>query len=328
MPKENKSKISILNYNHPVEAVFLRMLAWEYFQNKNGFRAKDITSDLLQFVRNELGLKKNKKEGSGGAQDFLNKLRKRKLIKNLDKDANGIPIKSNIIIPSEENWNAESTWRLLYTPLHGATRKLSHLPIFIKDSEHKSDDHYAFKMSLKNPAMDTIQVFVGKDKPVDNGCKIMKRRGLYILGMDKQIYIGKTTEFGVRAQSHMSNKNVKWWIFFSPENISLSKDAIDAAEALMISYWNEIAILYNTSRGSDQRPDFIYLQQAILFVQECSAICIWLARECKTKENTLDKELAKYLKEDLFRFKKRSITDLYLKVETQVEENILKEKLT
>jgi len=48
---------------------------------------------------------------------------------------------------------------------------------------------------------------------------------------------------------------------------------------LLISFWNEIGVVENQTRGSDQKPAFVYLQQGILLVEAASAVLLWLIRE-------------------------------------------------
>jgi len=287
-----------LSYSDPLVGVFLRTLAWEVFNNKGKFRSKDITTNLLQIVRSELGLKPLR---GGAPQEFINGLIKDEHIENIDEQKNKVP--------ADRLWNSDSSWRLLYCPMHGATRKLSELPV-INPPKIITEEYLAFNISLRNPIYDNIRVFIGNVKPTTG--KIIKRRGIYILGLkNESFYIGQTTEFGIRAHSHFNTKEVKWWIFFSPEKIDISKDSLDAAESLLITYWNEISNIHNRNRGSDQKPDFIFLQQGIIFAQSCSAIFIWLAREFKNKELFTDERISekfnKYFEsvKELIVFKKR-----------------------
>ena len=294
MSGKRKNNLGILEFDDPLDAVFLRIMAWEIYIAKKNFRAKDITGELLQFVRQELGLPLT----TGGApQQFINDLRTANLIETNDHEI--FPTNANI-------WEAE--WRLLYCPSHGATRHLSQMPIVSIDNKQQKG-HVSFLITLRDSALSSIKVFIGTDRPTGLNSPIMKSRGIYVLGLENngsenEIYIGKTTEFGVRSHDHFKSKNIKWWIFFSPEEISLSKDALDAAESLMISYWSEISYVRNKNRGSDQKPELIYLQQANLFVKSCSAIYIWLARSIGSG---LGDEISKYFDKDteIIHFKKR-----------------------
>lgn len=305
-----------LSYPDPLVGVFLRVLAWEVFTNHEKYRSKEITTHLLKMVRSELGLKPLK---GGASQEFINKLLKSGELKNMEDNY--------FKIPSDELWNSSSSWRLLNCPMHGATRKLSDLPV-VRSLKISNVDYSVFNIALRNPAFDTIKIFVGKDKP--NKGKILKKRGLYILGLeDGSLYIGQSTEFGTRSSSHFSSKKIKWWFFFSPTKINISKDTLDAAESLMISYWNEICYIHNHNRGSDQKPDFISLQQGILFAQSCSAIFIWFAREIKNN-TTLQNEIFQKLLNDYFEsdkelilFKKRKYfdSDTYLDPEKPYNSN-------
>jgi hypothetical protein len=95
-----------------------------------------------------------------------------------------------------------------------------------------------------------------------------------------KLYIGQSEEFATRWTGH-SSKNIKWWIFIAPKDQqeSFTRDSLDAAEALLISFWNETCFLANYQRGKDKKPSPIYLQQAILFVEAASAALLWLVRE-------------------------------------------------
>ena len=116
------------------------------------FRAKDITGELLQFVRQELGLPLT----TGGApQQFINDLRTANLIETNDHEI--FPTNANI-------WEAE--WRLLYCPSHGATRHLSQMPIVSIDNKQQKG-HVSFLITLRDSALSSIKVFIGTDRPME-----------------------------------------------------------------------------------------------------------------------------------------------------------------
>lgn len=103
-----------------------------------------------------------------------------------------------------------------------------------------------------------------------------------------KLYVGKTDEFDVRLVQHWNKRNnqtsgVNWWVFVSPEQSAqtFTLDALAAAESLLISFWNEISSVDNKTRGSDQKPAFMYLQQGILLVEAASAVLLWLVRNSK-----------------------------------------------
>ena len=74
-------------------------------------------------------------------------------------------------------------------------------------------------------------------------------------------YIGKSDEFDVRWSQHtklLKNKSkpVKWWAFIEPVGMegAFTLDALNAAESLLISFWNEICDTTNKKRGHDKLP--------------------------------------------------------------------------
>lgn len=62
---------------------------------------------------------------------------------------------------------------------------------------------------------------------------------------------------------------------------TVTLDTLAAAEALLISFWNEVAEVKNGNRGTDREPMFMHLQEAIMLVEGASAALLWLMREQK-----------------------------------------------
>ena len=108
-------------------------------------------------------------------------------------------------------------------------------------------------------------------------------RGVYFLRLAESLYIGQSSEFGTRL-GHHGKKEASWWCFIALEesnNHVFTLDALLAAESLLISFWNEISEVGNKTRGSDQKPASVHLQQAILFTEAASASLLWLIRDCE-----------------------------------------------
>jgi len=255
-----------LSYHNPVTAVFLRILAWELYVAKRELKVQDVVTDQIQTARKELGL--SPLEG-GAAQDFIQKLR-------LGSQPFLTP-KYTPPAPAEPDWPTE--WRLLYLPSHGLVRQLSGKPVVTLLPA--SETHKEFQIALRHPALPTLQVFMGANVP--RGYVFGNRRGVYFLWLANSLYIGKSDEFDVRLSQHSKLKNLKRWVFVSPDasGQTFTQDALGAAESLLISFWNEVADVDNQRRGSDKKPAFAYLQEAVLLVEAASAALLWLTRENK-----------------------------------------------
>ena len=263
-----------LSYGSPLEAVFLRTLAWELYVAKENLTVDNVTKEQVQAARNELGLAPLN-NGGGAADDFLKVLRRRS---PPVLSPGGTPPS-----PLEPQWSKE--WRLLYLPPHNLVRQLSDKPILAPPSKATPPPtHHEFTVTLRDPALPTLHVFVGTQFPPSK--PFGTHRGLYFLRTAKNLYLGKTDEFDVRLFHHMNsrlkrNDAVLWWVFVSPEQSgqTFTLDALAAAESLLISFWNETSCIENKTRGGDQKPAFSYLQQGILLVEAASAVLLWLMRD-------------------------------------------------
>lgn len=260
--------IKNLSYQSPHVAVFLRQLAWEEYVAGKIIAVKDAVEDYAQEARTELGLKKyGVRDKSGGADDFLQK--------RYDTD---ICRENGKLILCDKRWEKE--WRLLYLPTHGLIRHLSIDPI-VKDKSLAASTIMQLQLSLRNPAIPNLEIFIGQATAVAKACA--KTRGVYFLGANAGMYIGKTDEFETRERFHGAKKS-KWAVFISLAEYAdfYTLDSLAASEGLLISFWNEIAKVMNDNRGNDRRPALPYLQQAILFIEGASAALLWLAREYPT----------------------------------------------
>lgn len=215
------------------------------------------------------------KNSGGAADDFIQRLRKPP--KPTLSPANTPPR------PIEQGWSAE--WRLLYLPPHNLVRQLSDKPVLNpRFSAAVPPTHYEFTVTLRDPALPKLNVFVGAQFPSSK--TFGTHRGLYFLRTARNLYLGKTDEFDVRLFQHMNNRlkrsdPVLWWVFVSAEQSgqTFTLDALAAAESLLISFWNQTSYVENQTRGGDQKPAFSYLQQGILLVEVTSAVLLWLMRD-------------------------------------------------
>lgn len=263
--------LSSLSYSSPLEAVFLRTLAWEIYVANEKLTVQHVTKGEVQAARKELGLPPTR---GGAADDFIKKLR--------DKPKPTLSPTFSPPEPTEKGWRNE--WRLLYLPPHNLVRQLSDRPILTASGVPAGQKtHHEFLITLRDPALPTLHVFTGDHTPPNGTFKA--HRGLYFLRTAEQLYLGKTDEFDVRLSNHdktnRSKNPVLWWVFVSPEQSvrTFTLDALAAAESLLISFWNEISVIRNDNRGSDQKPEFLYLQQGVLLVEAASAVLLWLMRE-------------------------------------------------
>jgi len=256
---------------HPYETVSLRLWAWElYVANYPPLKVKDKV-EILQRAREELGMPRTK----GGNQD----LSYRKLKPKID-----------LVEKNGKVWKAD--WRRLYLPSHRRVRGLSDNPVILEGKDRLSDtiseQPVTFNTWLRHTALPSLTVFIGRGKAKNE--KFGNRRGVYFLRTSSGLYIGQSTEFGIRNPYHLKKREVTWWCFVTPTETSdaLSLDSLNATESLLISFWNEICHTEN-SRSADQQPASKYLQEAVLMVEAASAILIWLVREKKfgDKDSTL-----------------------------------------
>ena len=276
-------------YDDPVTAVLLRLLAWECYVAKKSLTVKEAVTHYVQLARADLGLEPYRPRSvSGGADAFIQGLRRNKLLP---------PIHSGRVEPHEPGWKDE--WRLLYLPPHEVVRQLSIEPVLVEPPSAtlaRAINFVHFTLTLRNPAVPSLDIYVGKDK---TGSAFPARRGLYFIGRSDGLYIGATSEFGVRSRQHTNMRSLgnvgasAWYVFMSPvastsssesetfstDDGSVTLDALLAAEGMLISFWNEVSTVLNDKRGSDRKPETIYLQQAVLLEMGVSAAFIWLVRE-------------------------------------------------
>ena len=201
-----------LSYKSPLEAVSFRTLAWEIHVAKEKLTVNNVTKEQVQAARSELGLAPLKNSG-GAADGFIQRLSKPP--KPTLSPANTPPR------PIEQGWSAE--WRLLYLPPHNLVRQLSDKPVLDpRGSAAVPPTHYEFTVTLRDPALPKLNVFVGAQLPSSK--TFGTHRGLYFLRTAEQLYLGKTDEFDVRLFQHMnnrlkSNNPVLWWVFVSPSRV-------------------------------------------------------------------------------------------------------------
>ena len=247
----------------------MRTLAWEIRkagrnEDENGDLAvKEIVETQVQTAREDLGFKP---DSQGSPHTFIQKLRPKFLTENPTKPIEHL------------GWEDEDkVWRLFYAPNHRLVRMLSHNPIILKQPiKNEKTGFIQFPLTLRAPASPTLIITIGVNKPKPKELKAT--RGVYFLREAKKMYVGQSEEFSTRWTGHQI-RGVKWWIFIAPEEqAGLSLDSLNAAEALLISFWNEVCFLSNRQRGKDKKPNWVFLQQAILLVEAASAALLWLMR--------------------------------------------------
>jgi hypothetical protein len=256
--------IRSLSYKDPQIALFLRRLAWEQHIAGKSISVKNAVSEYVQAARFELGLRKyQNRSTSGGADNFVQQ-----------RYSQDIHKKNGELKLTKKSWATE--WRLLYLPSHGSVRYLSGDPV-IEDKSPNLSAHKHFSVSLRNGAIPPLDVFIGKGSELKKVCA--RKRGVYFLGSEDGLYIGKTDEFETRWRSH-GDKPSAWAAFVSLSEGAdfFTLDSLGAAEGLLISFWNEVAVIVNGNRGNDRKPIFPYLQPALLFVEGVSAAILWMAR--------------------------------------------------
>ena len=265
--KTTNQRIS-LTYDDPLTAVFLRSLAWEIHEAGRKPLVKELVSNQVQTAREDLGLERNT---AGAPHAFIQSLRKRS--KPL--------ISSDPTEPLEKGWQEkEKAWRLYSLPSHRLVRMLSRNPIMIPFPKIEHSDFIQYCLKLRSPATPTLLVTVGINRPSQK--ELGAPRGLYFLREAQSLYVGQSEEFETRWTGHKA-KSVKWWVFIAPKDQqeTFSSDSLDAAEALLISFWNEVCELSNRQRGKDKKPSPAFFQQAVIFVEAASAAFLWLIREKK-----------------------------------------------
>ncbi len=160
--------------------------------------------------------------------------------------------------------------------MHSSVRCLSLNPIVFEESKSK------YKIVLRNPALPVLDVFLGKEKerPRDIDEILLNQRGVYFLRLKDSLYIGKSDEFSIRFLDHIRRRRFLWWCFISPKNVeqTFTIDALNAAESILISFWNEICKVGCGTRGSDRKPSFTFLQEAVLLTEAASAAFLWLIK--------------------------------------------------
>lgn len=263
-----------LTYPNPINAVFLRSLAWECYVAKNIQLVKDAKQQL-QTARQELGLPLLNPTG-GALDDHLQKLRDKELLTP----------KNTPPAPREREW--ENEWRLLYLPNHSQVRQLSDNPITNltpgTNGILQIPEATPFQVTVRDTTLPPLEIICGKPKDANFLSACASKRGVYFLRLPEKLYVGKSDEGQVRFRQHASKKNILWVVFVSlaKNQDAFTLDSLQATEALLISFWYEVCLTDNGNRGHDREPAFSFLQQAILLTKSASAALIWLMRDTKS----------------------------------------------
>jgi hypothetical protein len=217
--KESAKKLT-LTYDDPVVAVFLRMLAWECCVAEKKMTVGGLVENEVQLARRDLGLKPTH---GGAPHKFLQELRQ--------GPNPSLSAANTQPFPIHEGWKDD--WRLHYVPSHAEVRRLSRNPV-VKIGN--TDQPVSFSLTLRNPALARLKVLVGSGPPKATDFEMS--RGLYFLREKGCLYLGKTSQFHTRSDSHKNSgkKAVLWWVFVMPEEgtESLAADSLAAAESLLI----------------------------------------------------------------------------------------------
>lgn len=311
---------------NPFNAVLARnIVTYLSRYNKTGKTKKEIYEFVLPRTLRELGLKDDividpNKSGNIPPKfdSFFSKKEKKKsrfpLIIN-DKNIRGKDDPKYKLYPY--GWD---DWRIKYVPTHDSVRRMTNdYDFIIKNKiQHNKNKIWQIELSHYNSLFPDITVYIGKgtispkelisEKKTKNSFN--EKKGLYFIkhnNSKENLYVGETDEFYTRFQDHKKNKNILWWVFLALDDEvskSYSFDALHAAEALLISFWNEISYISNEKRGFDKEPNFLYLQQGIALVHACSSLFIWLIRRNKTGSDLFYKDFKISMKSWNIPFKK------------------------
>lgn len=296
-----KSKLKCSNSN-PLISVIARNIVIYLKHYKESAKTKQEIADFVYTrSRKELGMSKRSsllKESTSvrsNLNPFFTKHKKEETLPLINSKNYG---KNEKYSMGDTIWN---DWRILKIPPHDAVReKTNDLDFILKQKSTKEKDKQnkekkgliEFSISLLNPLLPDINVYIGDKETMPN--IINGEKGLYflkhIIRRKEYLYLGETDEFYTRFQDHKKKKEILWWIFLSLDKEienTYSFDSLHAAEALLISYWNEVAFVSNINRGFDKTPNFNSLQQGIALVQACSSIFIWLIKRNNQKQENL-----------------------------------------
>jgi hypothetical protein len=160
--------IKQLHFDSPLDAVFLRTLAWECYVARRTLTVGQVVKEQVRIARSDLGLPSlGERDKSGAADDYVQRLRKKGHLSD----------KLSAPCPLDPRWQDE--WRALYLPSHAQVRQLSHAPVIHHHSLVTSAQRYAtFRIALRDPALPMLDVWIGPDTSIQ--AVAANRRGLYI----------------------------------------------------------------------------------------------------------------------------------------------------
>jgi hypothetical protein len=106
--------------------------------------------------------------------------------------------------------------------------------------------------------------------------------GIYFLSRGQGLYVGKTDEVLTRHHQHPRKTPITWLAFVtrSADEGPMTSDALGAAEALLSSFWSQVATLNNVSGRRDTAPaDLRTLREARAFATVAAAVLCRLHRQ-------------------------------------------------
>lgn len=255
-----------LNYRNPLTAVLLRRLAWEQYVARREFTMEDIETKHLPAARRELGLPPVEAKDRA-AEQYLRGLFQSP--KRLRLDGQNVKLVG-------KQW--ENEWRLHCLPWHDSVRQLSADLLCTELAPAEKRAYREWSVLSSDSAVPRLRVIVGPAFAPADACK--GERGVYVVRRTRSLYIGQSSNLATRILGHRSEGEPLWTIaMITDEDVRPSRDELEAAEAVLISFWHEVAILDNKSLGKLQPPEPEHRQQGILFAKGSAAALHWLMRQ-------------------------------------------------
>jgi hypothetical protein len=202
-----------------------------------------------------------------------------------------------LLVPVARDWHPD--WRLLFTPRHGAVRALARDGLLLDPAaavaaKRSCPGHGRFLPP--DAVLPEVDVVAGPGAEIRE--HLLKHHaarqsdsrfvqgvpGIYFLSRGEGLYVGETGEVLTRHRQHSRKTKapITWMAFVSrcADEGPLTSDALGAAEALLISFWSQVATLDNASGGRDTAPaDLRTLREATAFATVAAAALVRLHRQ-------------------------------------------------